>query len=192
MARRSLFAPVAGFVPVAAFASGRPVTGLIGGGLSSGLAASAVTTAAPMANAMKPPASLDTDMRPTQPPPWREQRARGFLLVSRPGGAKGSCMRGVFPNLRQGATCDMAQTRDLAPPGKRPAFVECRLSVVQLAGEPAPLLGEIEQNSRVLGGIGRFGQLLASRCVRTTFFRIAGHSANPCATLHTRKRQMVS
>ena len=67
-------------------------------------------------------------------------------------------MRGVFPNLRQGATCDMAQTRDLAPPGKRPAFVECRLSVVQLVGEPAPLLGEIEQNSRVLGGIGRFGQ----------------------------------
>src|SRR5215831_14586551 len=146
MARRSLFAPVAGFVPVAAFASGRPVTGLNGGGLSSGLAASAVTTAAPMANATKPPASLDTDMRPTQP------------LVSRPGAAKGSCMRGVFPNLRQGATCDMAQARDLAPPGKRPAFVECRLSVVQLVGEPAPLLGEIEQNSRVLGGIGRFGQ----------------------------------
>jgi len=62
MARRSLFVLAAAFVPVAAFASELPATGLIGGGLSSGLAASAVTTAAPMANATKATASLDTDM----------------------------------------------------------------------------------------------------------------------------------
>src|SRR5262249_49656810 len=101
-------------------------------------------------------------------------------------------MRGVFPNLRQTALCDMAPAdRALAPPGKRPAFVQCRLSALQLVGELEPLLGEIQQDSRVLGRVGRFGQLLAARRVRTTFFRIAGHSANPCATLHSRKRRMV-
>jgi hypothetical protein len=62
MARRSLFVRVAAFAPVAALASELPATGRIGGGLSSGLAASAVTTAAPMANARKATASLDPDM----------------------------------------------------------------------------------------------------------------------------------
>jgi hypothetical protein len=62
MARRSLFVRAAAFAPVAALASGPAVTGLIGGGLSSELAASALTTAAPMANARKATASLDTDM----------------------------------------------------------------------------------------------------------------------------------
>jgi hypothetical protein len=79
----------------------------------------------------------------------------------------------------------------LALPGKRPAFVQCRLSALQLGGELEPLLGEIQQDSRVLGGVGRLGQFLASRGVRTTFSRIGGHSANPCATLHARKRRMV-
>src|SRR5262249_19091990 len=40
--------------------------------------------------------------------------------------------------------------------------------------------------------VGRFGQLLAARGVRTTFSRIGGHSANPCATLHARKRRVFS
>jgi hypothetical protein len=44
---------------------------------------------------------------------------------------------------------------------------------------------------RVLGRVGRLSQLLASRRVRATFVRIAGHSATPCATRHSRKRQMV-
>jgi len=72
----------------------------------------------------------------------------------------------------------------LAPPGKRPAFAQCRFGALQLVGELEPLLGEIQQDSRVLGPVRRFGQLLAPRRVRTTFFRIGGHSANPCATLH--------
>jgi hypothetical protein len=83
---------------------------------------------------------------------------------------------GCFP---QSAAKRLRQMRPahrgrLAPPGKRPAFAQCRFGALQLGGELEPLLGEIQQDSRVLGGVGRLGQLLASRRVRTTFSRIGG------------------
>jgi hypothetical protein len=46
-----------------------------------------------------------------------------------------------------------------------------------LGSQFQPLLGEIEQHSRVLGAPGRFGQLLTTSRVLPTLFRIAEHSA---------------
>jgi hypothetical protein len=88
----------------AAFASDLAATAAAAAGsvFTSGLAASAVTTAAPIASAVTPATSLKTDISPpTQPPPWRRGRARGFWELVTAAKQKVHARKHVFPPIFQ-------------------------------------------------------------------------------------------
>jgi hypothetical protein len=53
------------------------------------------------------------------------------------------------------------------------------LRPLQIVGQFHPLLAEIPQHPRVLGLEDHFGQFLTTSRVKTTLFRIAGHSVTP-------------
>ena len=70
-------------------------------------------------------------------------------------------------------------TAGLPPPGKPLAVVQHGLRALELLGQAQPLAGEMGEDARVLRVLGRFGEFLTPRRVRTTFFRVPGHGARP-------------
>ena len=94
------------------------------------------------------------------------QRLNGAMLA-RLGAARGVSVGGATAAAR------------LPLPGEPLAIVQHGLRALEMKGQAQPLACEIGEDARVLRVLGRFGEFLTPRPVRTTFFRVPGHGARP-------------